>query len=71
MVGFGHFHNNTFVRLVTINAENTEQDILNFFKIFLLEIFFKYFSFVKNKSKTDSSIWYDVKNELSGLIKLI
>jgi sulfinoalanine decarboxylase/sulfinoalanine decarboxylase/aspartate 1-decarboxylase len=33
MVGFGHFHNNTFVRLVTINAENTEQDILNFFKI--------------------------------------
>lgn len=33
MIGFGSFHNNSFVRLVTINAENTEEDILNFFKI--------------------------------------
>ena len=33
MVGFGHFHENTFVRLVTINGENSEKDILNFFKI--------------------------------------
>ena len=29
---FGHFHENTFVRLVTINGENSEKDILNFFK---------------------------------------
>jgi len=33
MVGFGHFHDNTFVRLVTINGENSEQDTLNFFKV--------------------------------------
>ena len=33
MVGFGSFHNNTFIRLVTINGENLEQDILNFFVI--------------------------------------
>jgi sulfinoalanine decarboxylase/sulfinoalanine decarboxylase/aspartate 1-decarboxylase len=33
MVGFGSFHDNTFVRLVTINGENSEKDILNFFKI--------------------------------------
>ena len=33
MVGFGIFHNNKFVRLVTINGENSEQDILNFFVI--------------------------------------
>ena len=33
MIGFGSFHNNTFVRLVTINGENSEQDILNFFVI--------------------------------------
>ena len=32
MVGFGSFNNNVFVRLVTINAENEEEDILNFFK---------------------------------------
>ena len=32
MVGFGSFHENTFVRLVTINGENSEKDILNFFK---------------------------------------
>jgi sulfinoalanine decarboxylase/sulfinoalanine decarboxylase/aspartate 1-decarboxylase len=33
MVGFGSFHDNTFVRLVTINGENSEIDILNFFEI--------------------------------------
>ncbi len=33
MVGFGSFHNNTFVRLVTINGENLVTDILNFFKV--------------------------------------
>jgi len=33
MVGFGHFHENNFVRLVTINGENSEKDILNFFKV--------------------------------------
>jgi hypothetical protein len=34
MVGFGQFHNNSFVRLVTINGENTHADIRNFFAIF-------------------------------------
>jgi len=33
MVGFGRFHENDFVRLVTINGENSETDILNFFKV--------------------------------------
>lgn len=33
VVGFGDFKEDTFVRLVTINATNTEQDILNFFKV--------------------------------------
>ena len=33
MVGFGHFKNNAFVRLVTINGENSTEEILNFFKI--------------------------------------
>ncbi len=33
VVGFGSFHGDTFVRLVTVNANNTKQDILNFFKI--------------------------------------
>ena len=33
MVGFGIFHNSTFIRLATVNAENSEQDILNFFEI--------------------------------------
>jgi len=32
MVGFGHFHDKRFVRLVTVNGESSEQDILNFFK---------------------------------------
>ncbi|MFY0629592.1 MAG: aminotransferase class V-fold PLP-dependent enzyme [Flavobacteriaceae bacterium] len=33
VVGFGSFDNDTFVRLVTINATNEKQDILNFFKV--------------------------------------
>ena len=33
MVGFGHFHDNSFVRLVTINGENSQDDILHFFKV--------------------------------------
>ena len=32
VVGFGSFNEDTFIRLVTINATNTKQDILNFFK---------------------------------------
>jgi sulfinoalanine decarboxylase/sulfinoalanine decarboxylase/aspartate 1-decarboxylase len=32
VVGFGSFKEDTFVRLVTINATNTKADILNFFK---------------------------------------
>jgi len=33
VVGFGSFKKDTFVRLVTINANNEKQDILNFFTI--------------------------------------
>jgi sulfinoalanine decarboxylase len=33
MVGFGIFRETEFVRLVTINSGNNEEDILNFFKI--------------------------------------
>lgn len=33
VVGFGSFHENTFVRFVTINANNSKEDILNFFKV--------------------------------------
>ena len=33
VVGFGDFNEDTFIRLVTINATNTEKDILNFFKV--------------------------------------
>ena len=32
VVGFGSFGEDTFIRLVTINANNEKQDILNFFK---------------------------------------
>jgi len=32
LVGYGSFQGNEFIRLVTINAQNNEQDILNFFK---------------------------------------
>ena len=33
VVGFGSFEEDTFIRLVTINANNEKSDILNFFKI--------------------------------------
>jgi len=33
MVGFGYFKKQGFVRLVTINGENTHENILNFFKV--------------------------------------
>ncbi|WP_299136125.1 pyridoxal-dependent decarboxylase [uncultured Tenacibaculum sp.] len=33
VVGFGSFEENTFIRLVTINANNEKEDILNFFKV--------------------------------------
>jgi hypothetical protein len=33
MVGFGHFHDNGFVRLVTINGENTHEDLKRFFNV--------------------------------------
>lgn len=33
VVGFGSFNEDTFIRLVTINANNEKQDILNFFKV--------------------------------------
>jgi len=33
VVGFGSYNDNTFVRLVTVNANNSAADILNFFKV--------------------------------------
>jgi sulfinoalanine decarboxylase len=33
VVGFGSFDDTTFIRLVTINANNKKHDILNFFKV--------------------------------------
>jgi sulfinoalanine decarboxylase len=33
VVGFGSFNDETFIRLVTINANNEKHDILNFFKV--------------------------------------
>jgi len=33
MVGYGSFGNDEFIRLITINAQNDHQDILNFFKV--------------------------------------
>ena len=33
VVGFGSFEEETFIRLVTINANNEKLDILNFFKL--------------------------------------
>ena len=32
LVGFGTFKEDTFVRFVTVNADNSEEDIINFFK---------------------------------------
>lgn len=40
MVGYGSFNDTEFIRLVTINAQNSKDDILNFFKLleqFVLE----------------------------------
>jgi sulfinoalanine decarboxylase/sulfinoalanine decarboxylase/aspartate 1-decarboxylase len=33
MIGFGYFHKQGFVRLVTINGENANENILNFFTV--------------------------------------
>lgn len=33
MVGYGAVQSNEFIRLVTINAQNKEEDILNFFSV--------------------------------------
>ena len=33
VVGFGSFKEDTFVRFVTINANNSKKDILNFFSV--------------------------------------
>ncbi|HIP32958.1 MAG TPA: aminotransferase class V-fold PLP-dependent enzyme [Crocinitomicaceae bacterium] len=33
VVGFGSFNDDTFIRLVTINATNSKEDILNFFNV--------------------------------------
>ncbi|MDC0908575.1 aminotransferase class V-fold PLP-dependent enzyme [Flavobacteriales bacterium] len=33
MVGFGHFHANKFIRLVTVNSENSTNNLSNFFQI--------------------------------------
>ena len=46
MVGFGYFHKQGFVRLVTINGENTNENILNFFKV-LEEFIDKYHDKIK------------------------
>ena len=40
MIGFGHFHEKKFIRLVTINAENKHKDLMYFFKV-LEEFAFK------------------------------
>ena len=33
LVGYGSFQEDEFIRLVTINAQNEKEDILNFFQI--------------------------------------
>ena len=33
MVGYGHFHANKFIRLVTVNSENSTNNLSNFFQI--------------------------------------
>ena len=33
MVGFGQFHENKFIRLVTVNSENSTDNLSNFFQI--------------------------------------
>ena len=47
MVGHGNFNDNCFIRLVTINSQNTKKDIDNFFC--LLEKFSKDFDSQINK----------------------
>ena len=32
LVGYGSFNKDEFIRLVTINAQNSKEDIINFFK---------------------------------------
>jgi sulfinoalanine decarboxylase len=46
MIGFGYFHKQGFVRLVTINGENTNENILNFFTV-LEEFTAKYHETIK------------------------
>ena len=33
MIGFGQFRGVEFIRLITVNATNTKEDILNFFRV--------------------------------------
>jgi hypothetical protein len=33
MVGFGHFHEKRFVRLVVVNCENLHDDLMQFFTV--------------------------------------
>jgi hypothetical protein len=46
MIGFGYFLKQGFVRLVTINGENTNENILNFFTV-LEEFTAKYHETIK------------------------
>lgn len=52
LVGYGHFNGVEFIRLVTINAQNEEIDIINFFKI--LEKFVQENELLLTKNKTVS-----------------
>ena len=49
VVGFGSFNNDTFIRLITINTNNKEYDILNFFKV--LEAYVRKASKIKKLKK--------------------
>jgi len=49
VVGFGSFNNDTFIRLITINTNNDEYDILNFFKV--LEAYVRKASKIKKLKK--------------------
>ena len=33
MVGFGHFKNKRFIRLVVVNCENSLEDLMQFFTV--------------------------------------
>ncbi|MBW2937975.1 aminotransferase class V-fold PLP-dependent enzyme [Aureisphaera sp. CAU 1614] len=48
LVGYGTFNDEEFIRLVTINAQNENEDILHFFNT--LEVFINENSFLVNKS---------------------